>query len=268
MRIQRAQSLRLFLAAAVLLLTLPGCRREARSILAGLDATAPPANVPQRGKGTSECEGVPNPEQLKQLLQQAASAGQVGGLFEGRKEWAAAVNRDGKLCSVAASTEDASAPWPASQAIAKAKASTANAFSTDEAPMSTARLYTLSQPGHSLWGAGAGNPLNAYCVDEARDGREERRICGGTIVLGGGVPLYRGERRIGGLGVSGDTPCADHEVAKRMRDSAGLNPSGGAFVDDITYSSADGASIYTHPLCPNTWRNQKKVGDEPVAAGY
>ena len=39
-----------------------------------------------------------------------------------------------------------------------AKAYTANAFSTDQVPMSTARLYTMSQPGHSFWGAAAGNP--------------------------------------------------------------------------------------------------------------
>ena len=93
-------------------------------------------------------------------------------------------------------------------------------------------------------------------------------MCGGTIAFGGGVPLYKGKTRVGGLGASGDTPCADHEIAKRMRDKAGLNPAGGAFADDIQYSKADKASVFTHPLCVHTWRNGKKIGEEPPASGY
>jgi len=88
------------------------------------------------------------------------------------------------------------------------------------------------------------------------------------IFFGGGEPLYKNGKIIGGLGISGDTSCTDHEIAKRVRDAAGLNPSGGATVDDITYSSADGASVFTHPLCLNTWRNGKFIGVEANAVGY
>ncbi len=42
----------------------------------------------------------------------------------------------------------------------------------------------------------------------------------------------------------------------------------GCGADDITYSSVDGPSLYTHPLCFNTWRNGVKLGDEPPASGY
>ena len=70
------------------------------------------------------------------------------------------------------------------------------------------------------------------------------------------------------LEISGDTACTDHEIAKRVRDLASLNPPGGALVDDITYSAPDGPSVFTHPLCVNTWRNGQKIGDEPPAAGY
>jgi hypothetical protein len=49
---------------------------------------------------------------------------------------------------------------------------------------------------------------------------------------------------------------------------AGLAPPTGNSADDITYSKVDHASIYTHPLCPNTWRNGVKIGEEPVASGY
>ena len=36
------------------------------------------------------------------------------------------------------------------------------------------------------------------------------------------LALYKGQTRVGGLGVSGDTSCADHEIAKRVRLAAGL----------------------------------------------
>jgi hypothetical protein len=119
-----------------------------------------------------------------------------------------------------------------------------------------------------LWGAGAGNPLNPECLAVPGSEAGIGKVCGGTIVFGGGVPLYRGQTRVGGLGVSGDTACADHEIAKRMRHAAGLDPAKGQFADDIMYSKVDGASIYTHPLCVNTWRNGKKIGDEPPSTGY
>jgi len=47
-----------------------------------------------------------------------------------------------------------------------------------------------------------------------------------------------------------------------------MNPPGGATVDDISYSSKDGPSVFTHPLCPNTYRNGVKIGDEAKATGY
>ena len=62
------------------------------------------------------------------------------------------------------------------------------------------------------------------------------KICGGSIAFGGGVPLYKGKTRVGGLGVSGDTACADHEIAKRIRHLAQLDPEKGEFADDIIYT--------------------------------
>jgi uncharacterized protein GlcG (DUF336 family) len=182
--------------------------------------------------------------------------------------WGAIVDRDGELCSLAVSTEDMAATWPGSRGIAIAKAFTANAFSSDTSPLSTARLYTLSQPGHSLWSAANGNPLNPDCLAPANDVKTGvGKVCGGTIVFGGGLPLYKGQTRVGGLGVSGDTSCTDHEIAKRMRLAGGLDPKG-LPSDDILFTSVDGPSPFAHPLCTNTFRDGKKVGDEPGATGY
>jgi uncharacterized protein GlcG (DUF336 family) len=206
---------------------------------------------------------LPSQKDLQQWLRAAPNeGGDAGGLAGGKLEWAAIVDREGELCAIAVATDDPSAAWPGSQAIAKAKAYTANAFSTDTSPLSTARLYTLSQPGHSLWGIAVGNPLNSECVSRPSEPSGVGKVCGGTIAFGGGVPLYRDQKRVGGLGLSGDTACADHEIAKRIRTAAKLDPPAGPLADDAIYSKVDPPSIYAHPLCPNTWRNGKKLGDE------
>jgi hypothetical protein len=96
----------------------------------------------------------------------------------------------------------------------------------------------------------------------------QNQINGGLIFFGGGVPLYRNGKIVGGLGVSGDTSCADHEIAKRVRDLLGMNPPGGPTADDISYSSVDGANVFTHPLCINTYRNGTFIGEEQAASGY
>lgn len=225
---------------------------------------------PRAGAAPANCRDLPDEKMLLDLLHRApAEGGEAGGLFSGKMEWAAIVNREGELCAVAVATEDPTSAWPGSQAIAKSKAYTANAFSTDAQPLSTARLYTLTQPGHSLWGIAAGNPFDPTCLVPPRQAASTNgRVCGGAIAFGGGVPLYRGKTRVGGLGVSGDTACADHEIAKRMRHLAQLDPEKGAYADDITYSGVDKPSLFTHPLCPNTWRNGQKIGEEPVASNY
>jgi hypothetical protein len=47
-----------------------------------------------------------------------------------------------------------------------------------------------------------------------------------------------------------------------MRDLAGLNPPGGKGKDDITFPSVDGPSVFSHPLCQNTYRDGKFLGNE------
>jgi uncharacterized protein GlcG (DUF336 family) len=244
--------------AAVLALALAAC---GDSGVKTRDESHPSESAsPPRSNG---CRDVPDAAQLKKLLQDAPSQnGDAGGLNHGKAMWGAIVNRDGELCALAVSTEDKAATWPGSRGIAIAKASTANGFSSDTSPMSTARLYTLSLPGHSLWSAANGNPLNPLCAGNATDTATGiGKVCGGTIVFGGGLALYKGQTRVGGLGVSGDTSCTDHEIAKRMRTAGGLAPNG-LPSDDILFTSVDGPSPFNPPLCPNTFRDGKKVGDE------
>jgi uncharacterized protein GlcG (DUF336 family) len=221
--------------------------------------------------GHADCRGLPSAAALKKYLMSApAAGGTVGGLFNGERMWGAVVNRDGELCAYATSTPDRTQVWPGSQAIAKSKAYTANAFSVDTLALSTARLYTFTQPGHSLWSLGQSNLFDASQLQPPSGAKSDLgRIVGGLIFFGGGVPLYNDSGEIvGGLGVSGDTSCADHEIAKRVRDIGSLNPPGGALVDDIVYSVSDGAGVFTHPQCINTYRNGVLIGNEAPSAGY
>jgi uncharacterized protein GlcG (DUF336 family) len=139
-----------------------------------------------------------------------------GGIFSPNLMWSAVVDRSGRLCSVI-KTGDA---WPGSRAIAIAKANTANDFSNKKLALSTANLYGPTQPGGSLYGLNNSNPFNPEFL-APRSGANQ--FAGGIITFGGGVALYQGGEVIGGLGVSGDSSCADHAIAYRMRKAAGFD---------------------------------------------
>jgi uncharacterized protein GlcG (DUF336 family) len=221
-------------------------------------------------QGGSNCSDLPSAAQLRTQLV-AAAGPTVGGLFNGSRMWAAVVNRDGEVCSFNTSTDDRTQVWPGSQAIAKAKAYTANAFSLDTLALSTARLYTFTQPGRSLASLGQSNLFNpsALAAPGNQGNGGQNKVAGGLIFFGGGVALYKDGKIVGGLGVSGDTACADHEVAKRVRTQLSMNPPGGPAVDDITYTAADGAGPFTHPSCLNTYRNGVNLNlTEQNAVGY
>jgi uncharacterized protein GlcG (DUF336 family) len=217
-----------------------------------------------RAVAVAGCSSLPSASDLAKYLKAAPDSGEAGGLFHGRAEWGAIVNRKGEVCVVVPPSDSTGGYWPGSRSISMAKAFTANGFSTDTLAFSTARLYTLSQPGHSLWGVAQPEPFNPACLNPDTN----IKVCGGGIAFGGGVPLYKNGRIAGGLGISGDTPCTDHEIAKRVRHYANLDPAKGQTADDIQYTKTDGASIYAHPVCPNTYRNGQKIGDEAPATGY
>src|SRR3989449_3380733 len=250
-----------------------GAMKPNRSLLASvlLVCFSTGAAWSQNEGNQANCSGLPTGGQLKQFLATAPNdGGDAGGLFHGTLMWAAVVNRSGQLCAFATSTGDPAKVWPGSQAIAKAKAFTANAFSNDPLALSTARLYTFIQPGHSLVWAEQLESLQPRFLGAAeRPGRRDRGSRRGHHHVWRRRAAYSSRGHIvGGLGLSGDTACTDHESAKRVRDEAGLNPPGGSTVDDIQYSAVDPASPFIHPLCPNTFRNGTFIGTERNASGY
>ncbi len=179
------------------------------------------------------------PEQIVSAVQKQLSvvvhlSDDNGGIFTPNMMWSAIVDRAGVLCSVV-KTGDA---WPGSRAIAIAKAGTANDFSNDKLALSTANLYGPTQPGGSLYGLNNSNPFNPAVLQQ---GTGLGSVPGGIVTFGGGMALYNNGKVIGGLGVSGDSSCADHAIAFRMRQLSGYNvlPGGGTTEDNIVYGPPD-----------------------------
>jgi uncharacterized protein GlcG (DUF336 family) len=172
-----------------------------------------------------------------------------GGIFKPNRMWSAIVDRNGNLCSVINTNDTNGDAWPGSREIAIAKAETANDFSNSALALSTANLYAPTQPGGSLYGLNNSNPFNPAF----QEGTPPVRRPGGIITFGGGVALYSGGQVIGGLGVSGDSSCADHAIAYRMRKAAGFDavPGGVASgTDNIIYAPTGQAPTgFEQPHC-------------------
>jgi uncharacterized protein GlcG (DUF336 family) len=178
--------------------------------------------------------------------------------------WAVVVDRGGVVCAVAFSGDDVEDQWLLSRQIAAAKAFTANGLSLDidgsgSGPLSTAQLFPLVQPGASLYGLAGGNPLDpekAYKGSEGSFGGGNDPMLGervgGTITFGGGLGLYTGgSNAVGGLGLSGDTACADHSIAWRIRSQLNLVPTGQGDKIDLRKGG--------HARCPNDGKTQGAV---------
>lgn len=203
-------------------------------------------------------------QQLESALRQSVHAS--GGPSNGGlpvNEWAAVVNRAGQVCVVARSGAKAGDQWLGSRAIAVEKADTANAFDLDKYAISTANLWAASQPGGYLYGANVSNPavpVDLYAGPLSRWGTASDPLIGetvgGVIDFAGGLGLYDRSGVVGGLGASGNTPCADHNIAWRIREKLHLSmvPNGPSpqHNDEIIYDvGANGKSRsgWGHPQC-------------------
>jgi len=185
------------------------------------------------------CKGLPSHGTLRDAL--IAAQGQANGGF-GLEMWATVVNRDGVVCAVAFTGGDRGDQWPGSRVISAQKANTANAFSLPGLALSTANLYSAVQPGGSLFGLQLSNPVNtdvAYGGSASNYGRPNDPMGGGKIggvnVFGGGLALYNSsDTLVGAIGVSGDSSCADHNIAWRTRNTLSLDYVPGGVSGDAT----------------------------------
>lgn len=230
----------------------------------------------------NQCEDLPTHAELLGALQGAvfASGGPTNGGLDIHM-WATVVDRDGRVCAIAFSGAARDEQWPASRVISAQKANTSNGLTITQVPgiWSTAKLFTPTQPGQFLFGLQESNPVDAevaYHGNPQRFGQPNDPLVGrkpgGINVFGGGLSLWDAAGEvIGGVGASGDTSCADHNIAWRIRDALvaldptrfGPNPAdnlAGAPADNILYDigvTAQGApgtpgvsaSGFGHPVC-------------------
>ncbi len=200
---------------------------------------------------------------LELLLKDAQSKDNGGFGFD---MWGAVVNRDGVVCAIAHTGADRADQWPGSRVIAAQKANTANAFSLPQFALSTANLWEATQPGGSLFGLQFSNPVdtsvayggNSSDIGTVHDPMVGKKI-GGVNVFGGGLALYDSTGTLlGAMGVSGDSSCADHNIAWRVRYAAEMDyvPSGPSPVgnDQIIYQgeTGSGAPGFEHVDCGHT----------------
>ena len=182
----------------------------------------------------------------KQLLPVTQLSDQNGGIFKPNRMWSAVVDRDGRLCSIirhrrnqrrclAGKSSRSRSPRPKPQTIS----------ATPRSPCRQRTSTAPTQPGGSLYGLNNSNPFNPV-FRRYRAFRRSARFPAAIITFGGGVALYSGGQVIGGLGVSGDSSCADHAIAYRMRAAAGFGsvPAGVApgNTDNIIYAPAGDAA--------------------------
>lgn len=203
---------------------------------------------------------LPSHAQVQGALKKVV-AGNNGGLA--LNMWATVVDRDGVVRVVAFSGEDRGDQWPGSRVISAQKANTANAFSLPGLALSTANLFAPTQPGGSLYGLQHSNPVDtsvAYGGSSATIGLVDDPMVGkkigGVNVFGGGLALYDSKGTlVGALGVSGDTSCADHNIAWKVRNELNLDnvPAGVSVTkdDNIVNDIEAGVSAggFGHPVC-------------------
>ncbi len=219
----------------------------------------------------ANCSGLPSFSTLRDALKSARA--QPNGGFN-LDMWATVVNRDGQVCAVAFTGANRGSQWPGSRVISAQKANTANAFSLPALALSTANLYSAVSPGGSLYGLQHSNPVDTLVVyagpasafGTRNDPMVDERP-GGVNVFGGGLALYNAVGTlVGAIGVSGDSSCADHNIAWRTRNLLRLDyvPGGVSgdttrpdnIVYDITPQAGQqegvSASGWGHPACSET----------------
>lgn len=232
------------------------------------------------GNSRNECRDLPSHSELSDKLLAARNEDNGGFNLD---MWGAIVNRDGIVCAVAMTGEDRGDQFPGSRVISAQKANTANAFSLPGLALSTANLYAPVQPGGSLFGLQHSNPVDtdvAYGGKAKNYGQSNDPMVGGKIggvnVFGGGLALYNEDGEIiGAIGVSGDTSCADHNIAWRMRNGLGLDyvPAGVSGdpekPDNIIFDMMDdfggnpeSVSGFGHPNCGSNTVNEAQIADD------
>jgi uncharacterized protein GlcG (DUF336 family) len=177
--------------------------------------------------------------------------------------WATLMDVTGKVCYVTSvffggensGFNAGNKAWLGSRVISAQKANTANAFSLNGLSIPTGAISAAVYPGGSLYGLQHSNPVDAtvaYAGNRSGYGSSTDplmgKVPGGVNVFGGGIALYDSGtgRKIGAIGVSGDTSCRDAAMAYNLRFQLGHdNPPA---VDTLALVDTP-SDLYQQPLC-------------------
>jgi uncharacterized protein GlcG (DUF336 family) len=245
-----------------------GC--GAAFLLACSDSPTSPASASTTGLADGAFHSAGHQTMWRRLKAALDSAQKTDNGGFGLNMWGTIVDPSGMVVAVAFTGDKENDQWQGSRVISAQKANTAEDFSLPGLALSTANLYSAVQPGGSLFGLQESNPVN---TDAAYGGKTKdygtpddymvgKRI-GGINVFGGGLALYDSDGNLlGGVGVSGDASCADHNIAWKVRNilqldfvPAGVDPviTDAPHTDDNIVYDLDAAgkspSGWGHPVC-------------------
>jgi uncharacterized protein GlcG (DUF336 family) len=238
------------------------------SALAGVAALSLVSNAASAGCGSVTRTALAN------AVAAAATGGKTTTGGYGLPMWVTMVDETGMVCQVVTNgTPGAFAgntEWLGSRVISAQKAFTANAFSLNGYAISTANLYSAVQPGGSLYGLQFSNPVDpakAYAGSAAAYGTMYDPLVGqrvgGINVFGGGLALYKAGKKVGAIGVSGDTSCRDHAFAWRVRAALAAHPAGVG----ITTSNMNAAGAAQTPL-PGATKGDEMIINAGAGVAY
>jgi uncharacterized protein GlcG (DUF336 family) len=237
------------------------------------------------------CNDLPKYAELKAALQKVATGPTANAGF-GMPVWVALINTKGQVCAVlnqvGSSADGIDITQEASlghRIFAIHKANTSNAFSHSHIAIASASLYNAFQPGGALDSDATNiinNQLNPYAGDTTKFGTQTDplvgKVVGGASGLGGGLALFnKDKKKVGAIGVSGDTVCTDHVIAWKIREMLAGGAYSGAnvpfgvsaahndmMVQDIKPNPAGGAGLsagsYGHATCVNNPKEAQAAG--------
>jgi uncharacterized protein GlcG (DUF336 family) len=178
------------------------------------------------------CADLPKYAELKAAVTKVSTGPTANGGF-GMPVWLALLNTKGEVCAVlnqvGSSADGIDITQEASlghRIFAIHKANTANAFSHSRIAIASASLYNAFQPGGALDSDATNiinNQLNPYAGNTVKFGTPIDpligKVVGGASGLGGGLALFdKNHKKVGAIGVSGDTVCTDHVIAWKIRE--------------------------------------------------
>lgn len=182
---------------------------------------------------SSTCKDLPNHTELRNVLLDVKNDPAGNGGVDILGVWATLVDTSGIVCAVVSSEDgDLSVNGELAHRIFSAhKANTATSFSNSKAATASGQLYAQALPGGTLYNVTL-TPLdlnagNVRRFGTARDPMIGKRV-GGFSALAGGLALYNSaKRKVGAIGVSGQSRCTDHLIAWKVRNKL----ADGAFVN-------------------------------------